>query len=292
MTGFGEASCQVGGAHYFLEIRSLNSKYYKATLRLPEEFQGLEAELESKLRQRLSRGSVFMAVKHTDVSADAAHEINERALQRYIEQLKKAPQIASGDVKIELGPLLLLPGVLQPPANEEERLDKARAALHDLLEKACDRLIKMRDTEGVALKEDLIQHRDIIADRLRQISERAPQISADYEARLRTRIDNMIREAGIQAEPADIIHEVAVAAERSDIAEEIARLTAHLNLFTGMVSTKDAKPVGRTLDFIAQEMLREANTIASKCGDSEVARWIVEVKGAIDRIKEQIQNVE
>lgn len=292
MTGFGEASCQVGGAHYFLEIRSLNSKYYKATLRLPEEFQGLEAELESKLRQRLSRGSVFMAVKYTDVSADAAHEINEKALERYIEQLKRTAQVASGDVKIELGPLLLLPGVLQPPANEEERLERARAALHDLLERACDRLIQMRDREGVALKEDLLQHRDIIADRLGLISQRAPQISADYEKRLRTRIDAMIRDAGIQAEPADIIHEVAVAAERSDIAEEIARLTAHLNQFSELVSAKGAKPVGRTLDFIAQEMLREANTIASKCGDSDVARWIVEVKGAIDRIKEQIQNVE
>src|SRR3954467_9510120 len=98
MTGFGEASMQAGAVHYFLEVRSLNSKYFKAVIRLPEEFQVLEAELETQLRHRLNRGSVFMTVRYSDVSGDVAHVLNEHALGRYIDQLKKVPQVASGSV--------------------------------------------------------------------------------------------------------------------------------------------------------------------------------------------------
>jgi uncharacterized protein (TIGR00255 family) len=292
MTGFGEASSQEQGAYYFLELRSLNSKYFKAVIRLPEEFQGLEAEMDTELRHRLTRGSVFLTARCSDISGEAAYDINAKALSRYIEQLQKTPQIATGDVAIEMGPLLSLPGVLQPPANEEERHDRARAAFLKLLEQACGKLIAMRDREGTMLLKDLLVNRDLIADRLRLIRERAPANIAEYEKRLRSRIDSMLREAGVPIEPIDIIREIAIAAERTDINEEISRLSGHIDQFADLLSRHDGQPVGRTLDFLTQEMLREANTIASKCNDSEIARAIVEVKGAIDRIKEQVQNVE
>jgi uncharacterized protein (TIGR00255 family) len=102
----------------------------------------------------------------------------------------------------------------------------------------------------------------------------------------------MIKDLGLAVEAVDVVREIAIAAERSDISEEIARLSGHLEQFEELLSEGDAKPVGRTLDFLTQEMLREANTIASKCGDAEISKWTVEIKGAIDRIKEQVQNVE
>ncbi|HNB60336.1 MAG TPA: YicC family protein [Phycisphaerales bacterium] len=292
MTGFGEASCQVGGAHYFLEIRSLNSKYFKAVLRLPEELQGLEAELESELRHRLSRGSVFMSVKHSDSSAEAAYRINDRALERYIEQIRKVPQIAKGDVELDIASLLTLPGVLQPPSDEEQRLAAARGVLKTLVAKACDALLAMREKEGRLIHKELMAHREEISQRIRLVSARSPKVMTEYESRLKAKIQQMIEELGVAVETVDIVREIAIAAERVDTAEEIARLSGHIDQFAELLSDKDPKPIGRTLDFLTQEMLREANTIASKCNDAEIARWTVEIKGAIDRIKEQVQNVE
>jgi len=292
MTGYGEASHQDGGVSYFLEIRSLNSKYFKAVIRLPEEFQGLEAEIETQLRHRLTRGSVFLTARCTDVSEEAAYDINEKALSRYIEKIKKTPQAASGELRIDLGALLSLPGVLQPPANEEERMEKARGAFLSLLHRACDGLMSMRDDEGRVLLQDLLANRDLIADKLQLIRARAPMTVIEFEKRLRARIESLIAEAGLKIEAVEVIREVAIAAERTDINEEISRLSGHIDQFAQLLARHEGQPVGRTLDFLSQEMLREANTIASKCNDSEIARGIVEIKGAIDRIKEQVQNVE
>lgn len=292
MTGFGDASSQVEGIHYFVEVRSLNSKYFKAVLRLPDELQGLEPEFESALRLRLARGTITLTAKCTDVSESAAHEVNHRALERYIEQIRRAPLVASGEVRVDVSALLGLPGVLQPPANEEARLSRARAAFLPLIDKACAALIRMRTSEGQTLREDLLRQRDLIADRLAQVRERAPGVVVEYENRLRSRIDAMIQQANLRVEPADLIREIAVYAERTDIAEEISRLTGHIEQFAELLSDTSQRPVGRTLDFLTQEMLREANTMASKSPDSGISRAIVEIKGAIDRIKEQVQNVE
>ncbi len=292
MTGFGDASVEVEGAQFFVEVRSLNNKYFKATIRLPEEYQGLEAEIESELRQRLNRGSITVRATCTDASASAAYEINRPALERYIGQIQGVEQVRSGALSIDIGTLLALPGVLQPPANEEARLDRARAAFKKVLHEACDHLISMRTREGALLREDLIVHRDVIVQKLEVMSQRAPEVVRDYETRLRTRLETLVKESGLQVEPVEFVRELAVYAERSDIAEELTRLRGHMEQFTDLVSDASGRPVGRTLDFLAQEMLREANTIASKSTDSEISRSIVEVKGAIDRIKEQAANVE
>jgi uncharacterized protein (TIGR00255 family) len=292
MTGFGEASAQIGGVHYFVEVRSLNSKYLKAVIRLPDPIQGLEAQMEAALRRRIARGTVTVTANCTDSSEAAAFEINYRALERYIEQIRKAPMVARGEVTLDVAAVLNLPGVLQPPADEEVRLQRAREAFLPLLDRACDGLIAMRQTEGRALREELLRHKELMADRLAKISGRAPLVVAEYENRLRTRIEMMLQAADLRIEPVEVIREIAVYAERTDIAEEISRLSGHIEQFSELVAAEDDRPVGRTLDFLAQEMLREANTIASKSPDSEISRAIVEVKGAIDRIKEQVQNVE
>ncbi len=292
MTGFGEASAEHDGLHYFVEVRSLNSKYFKAIIRLPEEFQGLEAEFESILRRRLNRGTVTLTGNCTDVSANAAFEINSHALQRYIEQVRRAMGPAGASANVDIGALLSLPGVLQPPTNEEERIARARGAFLPLVERACQGLLAMRATEGEALRDDLLKQRDLIGVRLAAIEERAPGVVAEYEARLKSRIDALLQSADMRVEPVELIREIAVYAERTDIAEEISRLKGHLEQFNDLAGDADERPVGRTLDFLSQEMLREANTIASKSPDSGISRAIVEIKGAIDRIKEQVQNVE
>lgn len=291
MTGFGEASAHIGGVHYFVEVRSLNSKYFKANIRLPEEFQGVEAEMEARLREKLTRGTVTLTATCSDDSASAAREINVRALQKYLDQLRAVPGFGP-DQRFDLAALLGLPGVLQPPADEEDRLNRARAAFLQLLDKAAGDLIAMREREGRALVTDLLSHRDLIADRLRTVAERAPAVVLEYERRLKSRIETMLKESDVRVDAVDLIREIAAYAERTDIAEEIKRLEGHLVQFADLLSGKDDRPVGRTLDFLAQEMLREANTIASKSPDAGISRSIVEVKGTIDRIKEQAQNVE
>jgi len=292
MTGFGDASAHEGGDHYFLEVRSLNNKYFKASIRLPDDLQSLEAPLEAILRRRLARGAITIAARWSNSSEDAAFEINHLALGRYIEQLSKTEQISTGEARFDAGALLGLPGVLQAPTDNEAALGRARRVLSELLSRALEGLMVMRKAEGEALAQDLMKHHGVIVDRLAIIEKRSPAVVEEYHQRLRTRVETMLKDAGATVEPADLIREVAIYAERSDIAEEIARLSGHMEQFKQLVEGESEEPVGRTLEFLAQEMLREANTLASKSGDAELSRCAIEIKGAIDRIKEQVQNAE
>ncbi len=285
MTGFGDASGELDGVHYALEIRAVNNRFFKANIRLPDEISGLEAEIESALRKRLSRGSITIVASLRDNSARAAYEVNEAALAAYLQQVKKI------DASVELGSLLALPGVVQPPQSSD-LLDRARPVVLDLLAQACDKLADMRQREGAGLAEDLLKHLALIADRVKAIAQRGPAVTEEYHQRLRSRIDELLARAELKVNEVDVIKEVAVFAERCDIAEETQRIAAHLEQFEQIIHTDNGEPAGRTLDFIAQELLREANTIASKSNDAVISRTIVEVKGAIDRIKEQVQNVE
>jgi uncharacterized protein (TIGR00255 family) len=150
----------------------------------------------------------------------------------------------------------------------------------------------MRRREGRSLEEDLDCQLIKIAEHLAHIKERAPQIVSEYQTRLQQRMEALLAEVGANVSDQDTLREVAIFAEKTDIAEEISRLEGHLDQFRELTGTPENEPIGRTLDFLAQEMLRESNTIASKCLDGETSRRIVEIKGAVDRIKEQVQNAE
>jgi uncharacterized protein (TIGR00255 family) len=291
MTGFGGAQTQVDGIHYALEVRSLNSKYFRAQVRLPEELQGIEAELETALARRLNRGTAVVTVRVSDTSAEAATPINTKAAQRYLDQLLTLRGTDHPAVRIDLASVLALPGVMvsESPA---DRLEREKSVLLELLGEASTKLIAMRVREGETLLGDLKRHCSTIAERLAFVAERLPRIIELYQDKLRTRMVSLLEGTGAAVRDEDLLREVAIFAERSDIAEEVDRLQGHLAQFGELLDQNDNEPRGRTLDFIAQEMLREANTIGSKCLDSEVARHIVDVKGAIDRIKEQVQNVE
>ncbi|WP_432798060.1 YicC/YloC family endoribonuclease [Poriferisphaera sp. WC338] len=294
MTGFGDAANEKDGTHYAVELRSLNNKYFKASIRLPEQLAGLEAELETHLRNQVNRGSFTFTIKLRLSDAKAASRVNDAALLTYVDHLKTIKdQIKDNDsVHIDLTQLLALPGVLQPAEDEETLMAKSRPILIDLLDQVVIKMNQMRDAEGKALAEDLLKHRDFILERIEIIKTRASLVIDEYHDRLKTRIDQLMARAELNIGEQDLIKEIAVYADRSDISEEISRTTGHLEQLEQIIGRKDEEPVGRTLDFLAQELLREANTIASKSNDADISRAIVEVKSAIDRIKEQVQNVE
>lgn len=291
MTGFGLATAEDNGTHFAVELRSLNNKYYKSQLRLPEDLQGLEAELDSQLTRRLNRGSIVLTVRYSDTSAAAAAQINTAAIQAYLRQLLDVEGMRHDAARVDIGALLELPGVVVHDTGED-RLEKARPIVRKLVDDACEKLLAMRAREGATLHDELHKHRQFIGERLTKIAERAPQVVELYQQRLKQRVIALLADAEATVRDEDLIREVAIYAERSDIAEEVARLQSHLEQFTEIIDATDDEPAGRTLDFLTQEMLREANTIASKSSDSTITRLTVEIKGAIDRIREQVQNVE
>jgi uncharacterized protein (TIGR00255 family) len=289
MTGFGDATAENDGTHYAVEIRSLNNRYFKPTIKLPDNVSGLEPEIETILREKLGRGSITFILKMRVDSAEAAYHINTQALKAYLEQLQAVKGI-DRLVHIDLASLVQLPGVCQEPRDETDEIKRHGPTIREISNIAIGRLIEMREREGKSLMADLMKHNKTIADNLAEIQKRAPFVIEDYHKRLSTRVNQLLSKAELQVNQADLLKEVAVFAERADISEEIQRLTAHLDSFAE--SCRESEHAGRKLDFITQEMLREANTIASKGNDAQIARHIVEIKGAIDRLKEQVQNVE
>jgi uncharacterized protein (TIGR00255 family) len=289
MTGFGDAAAQVNGVHYAVEIRALNNRFFKPVIKLPESVSGLEPELESLLRQRLGRGSVTCIVNMRLDSAAAAYHINLDALGAYLRQL----QALSGLDKlarIDLATLLQLPGVCQEPRDQSDEIAAHGAPIRQLVAGAIEKVLAMRQREGRLLAEDLLRNVKSIAAHLAAVRQRAPLVIEEYHKRLSQRVNQLISKAELKVDEAELIKEVAVFAERADISEEIQRLTSHLEAFEH--ACNGSEHAGRKLDFISQEMLREANTIASKANDAEIATRIVQIKGDIDRLKEQAQNVE
>lgn len=293
MTGFGDASRKSDGVNYHVEVRSVNNRYFKASLRLPDVVAALEAELEAVVRRKLHRGSIVLTVKVKVEGEMAASRVNDDALMAYLEHLETIQErLHEHESTIDLTQLLTLPGVLQPTQDELTLLDRARPVLIKLVDEAADRLLAMRCKEGKAVAADLLGQRDVMRARMKLIAERAPGVVEEYHQRLRNRVDELLARAELKLGENDLIREVALYAERSDISEELQRMSGHIDQFEQVVAADEGEAVGRTLDFIAQEMLREANTIGSKSNDAMISRAVVEVKAAIDRIKEQVQNVE
>ncbi len=289
MTGFGDASAEKDGTHYAVEIRSLNNRFFKPVIKLPDTVSGLEPELESMLREKLGRGSITYILKMRSDSAEAAYHLNTAALKSYLEQLQSVKGL-DRLVQIDLAGLVMLPGVCQEPRDETDEISRHGDTIRELSARAIQKLDRMRHREGEGLFRELMRHVEVIGSNLKGISTLAPMVVEDYHKRLTQRVQQLLSRAELQVSQVDLIKEVAVFAERADVAEEIQRLTSHLGAFEQ--ACRDGDHAGRKLDFIAQEMLREANTIASKANDSQIARHCVEIKGAIDRLKEQVQNAE
>ena len=289
MTGFGDASAENNGTHYAVEIRSLNNRFFKAMIKLPDNLSGLEPEIETMLHKRLERGSITYILKIRQDSAEAAYHVNTAALEAYLSQLRNVKGL-DGVARIDLAGLLTLPGVCSEPRDDSDEIARHGDTIRALTEKSIQKLEQMRRREGEALFGELLKHLAVMRGELEEIARRAPFVIDDYHKRLSARVNQLLSKAELNVSQQDLLKEVAVFAERADITEEIHRLRTHLDAFEA--ACRQGEHAGRKLDFITQEMLREANTIASKANDGEIARRIVEVKGAIDRLKEQVQNVE
>ena len=290
MTGYAAVQRVQEGACYVLEVRSLNSKYLKLSIKVPENLQFLENEMERIVRGRLTRGSVALALRVRREAGGGAVPINTAALQRYVQELVAVPLPPDIATSMDLGTLASLPGVCEVPPIDDASRDQVLGLATELTNQALDVMVEMRRREGNTLRAELMSCCNEIRERVGLIAERAPLVIDEYHERLRARVETLMKSSRLELESEGLMREVALYAERSDINEEVSRLRSHLDQFEELC--EGGKPVGRTLEFLTQELLREANTIASKSGDAAIARSIVEVKGLIDRLREQVQNVE
>ncbi|MEM7680651.1 MAG: YicC/YloC family endoribonuclease [Planctomycetota bacterium] len=297
MTGYGEASVEASGTQFQAELRSVNHRYFKCSVRAPEELSGLEPELETLLRKRVARGSFALLIRVRGGQDSGVSQVNDDALLAYLDHLETihgrlAARTNDPSVRIDLAQLLALPGVLTPGTDPAELLARGRTAAPQLVEQAVAALDTMRRAEGQALAGEFERLLERMTESAAVVAERAPQVVIEHRDRLLARVKDLTASAQIDIDHKDLTREAAIFADRSDVTEELHRLDAHVQHFREALGRDNGEPVGRTLDFLAQEMLREANTIGSKANDGEIAQRVVELKTAIDRIKEQVQNVE
>jgi uncharacterized protein (TIGR00255 family) len=290
MTGYGEAQGQFNSVDYAVEIKTVNNRYFKTIIRLPELAAFLEEEIEKLLRKNLSRGTVNYVLRFKDVSAGALFDIDETALQTIAEKLSRAGSSAGVNGTIDVGNLLSLPGIIRPALPDKEVAEQIKKAILGISQEALNQLKQMRAAEGDFLETDLKNRCTAIEQDLEQIRTRSTVVLQEYADKLRRRVDKLLARAELKLDEETLAREVAIFADRSDISEEIARLDSHMQQFAQCCQANDQ--AGRRLDFISQEMLREANTIASKASDIEITRSVVDIKCQIDRIKEQVQNIE
>jgi uncharacterized protein (TIGR00255 family) len=255
---------------------------------MPERLAVLEPEVEKLLRSRLTRGSITFILRVRSNSADTAQTINTAALNHYLDQLKNVASL--DNMRIDLAAVLALPGVCEPPEIDEATRHHQWQALQTITDQAMDKLIEMRRVEGRAMRDDLLKHCKVVREHTAAITEFAGTVVEEYHQRLLQRVNDLLSQSKLELQLEDLRREIAVYAERCDINEELSRLHSHLDQFENLCDSRE--PAGRKLDFLTQELLREANTIASKSNDARIAQHVVDIKGAIDRLKEQVQNIE
>ncbi|HSV99370.1 MAG TPA: YicC/YloC family endoribonuclease [Sedimentisphaerales bacterium] len=290
MTGYGEATEELEGVSYSVEIKAVNNRYLKTIIKLPEGVTFLEEEIDKELRKRLSRGTVNCVLRLKGATASSLLQIDEAALRSIVSQLNQVSSSVGVTGAIDLAGLLELPGIVQPVQPDEEQSARIKQFVLRLTGKALDKLQQMRESEGRFLEADLKKHCDAMLAELEIIRQRSGSVVLEYAKRLRRRVEELLAEAKLKLDEQTLAREVAILADRSDISEEIARLDAHLQQFRQFCQTDGQ--AGRRLDFLSQEMLREVNTIGSKAADADIARSVVDIKCWIERLKEQIQNIE
>ena len=290
MTGFGEAHIQQDGLAVAAEVRSINSRYMKVTVRCGEGYAALEPKVESLLRDKLRRGTISVNVRVMRTKSCEDYRIDTDLLDRYHESFRQWQESRGLDRQARVDNLLLLPGVVNEEPASAADVEADWPLIEQTLQDAVENLAHMREDEGRAMEADLRKNCLAAGEALDAIAGRAPLVVESYRQRLGERLSKTLAEHKIELDPADIIKEVGLFAERSDISEEIVRLRSHLEQFFSIMKLPDSS--GRKLDFITQEMFRETNTIGSKANDVEIARNVIEIKANIERLREMIQNVE
>jgi uncharacterized protein (TIGR00255 family) len=290
MTGYGWGECSQNGFKVTVELSSVNRKQSEVSMNLPRELEVLEAQMRDEINQRVARGRVTARVSlHAIEGKEAAQaHINKGLAKAYARELAKLAKDLklSGSVSLDL--IVRAPGVLQ---SNEEMADAEHfwPAIEKALRQALGMLVNVREREGAALRKDLTKRISIMRTAVGRVEKQVPEVQKRYREQLVERI----RSAGLkdmEIEEERLLKEVVYFADRSDISEELTRLASHFQQFDDCL--KKDEPVGRMLDFLAQEMNREINTIGSKANDSSISREVVVLKTELEKFREQAQNVE
>ena len=294
MTGYGEARESTPDSTLLIEVRSVNNRHLKVVVRGSDPFPQLEAEFEKVVRKSVRRGSVLIHVRPSRTVPAIEAALNTEALAAYLKQLGR---VCSENGTPELlphlaGGLLSLPGVGGDQSGRGALPEEEWPLVERVLTAALANLQTARQTEGRAMAAELLAtQREMLAD-LGRVKELIPGVTASYRKRIVERVRQAMGDAGINVEPDHLIREIAIFADRTDVSEEVMRLTAHAEQFAELVAKGANDGAGRRLEFVVQEMGREINTLGSKAGDVAISRLVVEMKAALEKVRELIQNVE
>ena len=288
MTAYGRAEVEEDGKRFVCELKSLNHRFKDIHLRLPRNLQALEEELRAVLALRIGRGRVEASIQMDQEEELAYHlKVNEPLVESYKGVLKRLAEEFEVDSNISLDSLCQLKDIIifEPESPDIEAL---KPILIRVLNEALESLDEMRIREGQNILNDFLERLDRIETYVNEVEGMASQIVQEYKKRLEEKISQMTQ--GMEIDEARMTQEVAFFAERADIAEEIVRIRSHIAQFREYLSVHE--PVGRRLDFLIQEINREINTLSTKSSNATVSRIAVEVKGELERLREQVQNVE
>ena len=288
MTGFGRGENIQNGRKFLVEIKSVNHRYNDLTIKLPKNMNYIEEFVRKKLNGVIFRGKTDIFISFESVAKDDIKiSLNEEIADAYVEQFRSIKHRYGISEDITLSLIASIPDVINA-----ERIETDKQTILDILTPAFDLAVKefleLRQREGEALKNDILFKLEKINSLVEKIEVRSPQIAEDYKARLREKLEEILESKDI--DEARIITEVTIFADKCATDEEVTRLKSHISQIKHIL--EENEPIGRKLDFIIQEMNREANTIGSKSNDIETTRYVVELKSEIEKMREQVQNVE
>ncbi len=288
MTGYGRGQQLLHGRSITVEIRSVNHRYFEFSCRTPRGCAFLEDRLKRTLQQAISRGKVEVSLTlQTVESRGGAVAVDHALAGQYLTALRALAAEYNLTDDLTLSTVARLPDLFTVCRGEEDEEELAADVL-SVLQEALDRFVAMREAEGERLRADVLSRLFTLEEHLAFVEERSPQTVAEYRARLTAKLNELL--GGAVADEARILTEAAIVADRLAVDEETVRLHSHIAQLRGILDC--AEPVGRKLDFLVQEMNRETNTIGSKCSDTAIAGHVVEMKSEIEKIREQIQNIE
>lgn len=290
MTGFGDSRYQDERLAAAVEVRTVNNRYLKVITKSQEAYASLDGEIERIVREYISRGTVNVTVRVDRRHSASDYQLNAIALRSYWSQLQSIATEMHAAPPSDTSPLLALPGVVADEALRSNDVQADWQIVSGLLHQALQKLQTFRSDEGRSMERDLRDNAQAIATRLEEVVAHAPQVVAEYRAKLLDRVRQLLKDSNISVNDSDLVREVTVFSDRSDINEENIRLRSHLEQFQAFL----VEPVstGRKLDFLVQEMFRETNTIGSKANNVAIAHCVVEMKVSIEKMREVLQNVE
>jgi uncharacterized protein (TIGR00255 family) len=290
MTGFGRCEAEINGREITVEIKSVNHRYFEFSCRTPRGYGFLDDKLKSYVNSRVSRGKIdmFVTVGAND-EAPSQVTVNHQLVSGYINAMKEISDTYGVENDVTVVSLSRFPDVftVHKPAEDEEQITND---VLSVAKTALDSFISMRETEGEKMKADILSRANTILSIVGEIEERSPQTVAEYEERLLERIKQTLEDYEVEIDEQRVLTEVAVFSDKVAVAEETVRLRSHFEQLEKFLEYDE--PVGRKIDFIIQEMNREANTIGSKVQDAVLAHKVVDIKSEIEKIREQVQNIE